>query len=503
MSSNPTKPNKNRTASLLSDTSKYSHQQFAELFHKLNKSLYVYSDKSGWYSYNEFNILVSHGKNEPTNMLTNLTKCLQQYVKDEMESINVQDDTSKKAFDDLFKTYTKISTSTYVKGIIPFLPMLYLDEELDNKIDANNMLVAFKNKVYDVENGYFRDIEKDDYIMRNTGYEAPDEITDFKVVDDLVMSIFEDREVADYYLLITALSLITNKFEKLYILTGNGRNGKGVLSSIVEKALGNYYLTSANDLLTIKDEAKNETLAKSTGIRYLSISEPAEDNERELKFNVSTVKKLTGRDKISTRALYKNSIEFVPQFTMFVSCNKQPSIDETNDAIKNRFRFIHFPFTFVENPKLKHERQLDVSLKDKINDDDTYRDTMICYLLDLVSKNKDIKKINEPEKCKAFTKTYFDNEDDVGNFIEKYFEITDNKEDKIRPQEIYQMFNADGDYKKLSNVKFAYGLKSLNIEKIKTNGSFFYVGLKKKVIIEDDEDDEPKKETSTKNSLDL
>lgn len=492
---------KNKADALLRDTSKYSHLQYAELFHKLNKDLYVYSDSTGWYSYNEFNILVSHGKAEPPNILIRVSKFLQTYIKEEMDNTNVYDDTSKKYFDDLFKAYSKISTSSYVKGIIPYLPTLFLDPELDDKIDANNLLIAFKNKLYDVKKGCFRDIEKNDFIMRTTGYDAPEDLYNYKLIDDLVMSIFEDREVADYFLLITALSLITNKFEKLYILTGNGRNGKGVLSSIIQKALGNYYLTGANDLLTIKDESKNETLAKSPGVRYLAISEPAEDNEKELKFNVSTVKKLTGRDTISTRALYKNSFEFVPQFTMFVSCNKQPSIDETNEAIRNRFRFIHFPFTFVENPSKSFERQLDVDLKDKIENDTKYRDTMICYLLELITINQDIKKISEPEKCKAFTADYFDNENDVGNFIEKYFERTEDKKDRIRPNELYSLYMADGEYKNLSTVKFSYGLKSMNIERIKISGSKWYVGLKKK-IIEDDET-ETENEKPKKNSLDL
>jgi P4 family phage/plasmid primase-like protien len=480
------------------------------LFHKLNKDLYVYSERTGWYSYDEFNILVSHGKTEPPNMLNRVSKFLQSYIKEEMDNTNVFDDISKKYFDDLFKAYSKISTSSYVKGIIPYLPTLFLDDKLDDKIDADSLLIAFKNKVYDVNKGYFRDIEKKDYILRNTGYEAPNDISDYSLIDDLVMSIFEDREVADYYLLITALSLITNKFEKLYILTGNGRNGKGVLSSIVEKALGNYYLAGANDLLTIKDEMKNETLAKSTGIRYLAISEPAEDNDKELKFNVSTVKKLTGRDRISTRALYKNSFEFVPQFTMFVSCNKQPSIDETNDAIRNRFRFIHFPFTFVENPTKSFERQLNVDLKDNIESDTRYRDVMICYLLELLTTNKNIKKINEPEKCKAFTKDYFDNEDDIGNFIEKYFERvvyndgTSNLH-KIRPSELFSLYNADGEYKRISNVKFAYGLKAMNINSTKISGSKWYVGLKKKIIEEEESETENdnKSEQPKKNSLDL
>jgi len=90
----------------------------------------------------------------------------------------------------------------------------------------------------------------------------------------------------------TAMSLFTNRFEKLYILTGNGRNGKGVLSTLISRSLGKYYLTGSNDLLTIKDELKNETLSKSKGIKYLAISEPAEDNNNDTKFNLSMVKKL-------------------------------------------------------------------------------------------------------------------------------------------------------------------------------------------------------------------
>jgi P4 family phage/plasmid primase-like protien len=385
--------------------------------------------------------------------------------------------------------------------IIKILKGLYLDDTVDAKIDAKTELFAFNNKVFDVKLGIYRDIEKNDYIMRTTGYDAPEDITDFTLIDELIFSIFEDKEVCDYFLMTTAMSIFTNRFEKIYIMTGNGRNGKGVLSNIIDKALGRYYLTGANDLLTTKDESKNETLAKAPGVRYLAISEPAEDNEKETKFNISVVKKLTGRDKIVTRALYKNAFEYVPKFTIFVSCNKQPAVDETNEAIRNRFRFIHFPFTFVDIPVRKHERQLDVNLKDLIDKETIYRDTMISYLLHLVSQNYDCQKIKEPAKCTEFTKTYFDNNDDISNFLEKYFTITEDPKDRIRPADIYQMYISDGDYKKLSVVKFADGLKSSNLPKHKIQGSLYYFGLKKKkIIIEDDNDTE---EDDTKNALDI
>jgi putative DNA primase/helicase len=503
MSSNIS-PSKNATDAKLSDINGFSHLQFAQLYHKMNKTKYCYSTKTGWYSYNEYNILVHH-KREPDSLLMDVITFLCDYIRTEMINLSVSDSDYKKHHDELFKTFNRISTSTYSKGITVLLPMLYNIEELDDKIDAKKELFSFKNKVFDIPKGLYRDINKDDFICRNTGYDAPASITDFKLIDDLLFSIFEDKEICDYLLMTTAMSLYTNRFEKLYILTGNGRNGKGVLSSLVSKSLGNYFMFGSNDLLTIKDELKNETLAKAKGIRYLAISEPAEDNNFETKFNLSMVKKLTGGDVISTRGLYQSSFEYKPDFTMFVSCNNQPRVDETNEAIRNRFRFIHFPFTFVEEPTKPNERPLDATLKDRIEQDNEYRDTLVSYLLHLVSQDYDIKKIKEPTKCTEFTSLYFEDNDDVGNFIQKYFDITDETSDRYRPTELYELYKRDGDFPNISLTKFGKGIKGANIKKIRSGGSTFYIGIKRKPLEDTDEEDIVKKadEKPLKNSLDL
>jgi putative DNA primase/helicase len=499
MSNNNTNNSKTRTEAMLSNIAMYSPLQLAELYYKCNKNDYVVSTVAGWYSYNKYNVMIQHPKEKaPADLSNKIMAFLTSYIQTELKEISVIDDEGKKIFDSIFAKHQQVSDPDYTLKIIKVLKGLYLDDSIDAKIDVKPELFAFNDKVFDVKLGIYRDIEKNDYILRTTGYNAPEIIEDFSLIDELVFSIFEDKEVCDYFLMTTAMSIFTNRFEKIYILTGNGRNGKGVLSNIIDKALGSYYLQGANDLLTTKDESKNETLAQSVGIRYLGISEPAEDNDKETKFNISVVKKLTGRDKIVTRALYKNAFSFIPRFTIFVSCNKQPAVDETNEAIRNRFRFIHFPFTFVDNPTKKHERAIDAQLKDQIDNDTIYRDTMIAYLLHLVSQNYDTQKIKEPAKCTEFTKTYFDNNDDISNFLEKYFEITEDNKDRIRPADIYQMYSTDGDYKKVSTVKFADGLKACNVDKHKINGSMYYFGLKKKIIVEDIDE-----ENDQKNNLDL
>ena len=63
--------------------------------------------------------------------------------------------------------------------------MFYYIEDLDDKIDAKQDLFAFKNKVFDIKKGIYRDIEKTDYICRNTGYDAPDNIKDFTITNNI------------------------------------------------------------------------------------------------------------------------------------------------------------------------------------------------------------------------------------------------------------------------------------------------------------------------------
>jgi P4 family phage/plasmid primase-like protien len=490
----------NRTDAILSNLAEYSNYQYAELYYKHNTDKYLYSKLTGWYSYNEYNILENHNK-EPIGLINDISLFLQNYIKTEMNTLKMDDmaDYGKK-HKELLKAFKLISSSTIIKSIVAFLPQFYLIKDLDDKIDADQNFFCFSNKVYDIRKGKFKTIKKEYYLSRNTGYDAPENITQeqYKEIDDLFFSIFENKKVADYLLFITAMSLYTNRFEKLYILTGNGRNGKGLITTLINKAFGTYFLMGSNDLLTCKDEQKNPTLAKAKGIRYMAISEPAEENDKETKFNLSMVKKLTGRDILSVRTLYKEPIEYVPSFTMFISCNKQPAVDETNEAIRNRFRFIHFPFTFVNKPKRKFERPINIELKDQIEKNTELRDIFINYILYLVSQDYDKQHIIEPEECIVFTNKYFDDNDDVGGFLEKYFIITEDENDRIKAKDLYELYNDDGDFKKISNVKFSECIKSNNIEKQK-KFCMEYVGLKRKPFLQEKEtDDKP-----YKNPLDL
>ena len=90
------------------------------------------------------------------------------------------------------------------------------------------------------------------------------------------------------------------------------------------------------------------------------------------KINSGFMKKLTGNDLLSARLLFSNEYTvFPPRFQLILVCNDIPDMDYNDQAqaVWKRSRVVDFPVTFVDNPQLLNERQIDEGLKDKLEDD--------------------------------------------------------------------------------------------------------------------------------------
>src|SRR5690606_7478777 len=67
---------------------------------------------------------------------------------------------------------------------------------------------------------------------------------------------------------------------------------------------------------------------------------------------MNKIKGWTGKDVVTTRALYTNSFSFSPKFTLFIQTNNSTKVSEdgtTGPDIRRRIRGAKFPLTFV-NP---------------------------------------------------------------------------------------------------------------------------------------------------------
>ena len=76
-----------------------------------------------------------------------------------------------------------------------------------------------------------------------------------------------------------------------------------------------------------------------------------QEPDEKCKLNVGLMKELTGGDKIIARALFKEPIEFKPQFKMVLTCNQKPQLPNDDEGTWRRVVLIEFNSKFTPNPK--------------------------------------------------------------------------------------------------------------------------------------------------------
>ena len=435
-----------------------SQSDFSKLFYSLEPNKYILG-KSGWYEYNKFNILVwrCSEKSTPASLLNTVTNTLQKHfnnLKNNLKPTTEDHKTGLKLYKSIYK---KIGQSGFVKGIIEYLKTLYFDEHLDDKLDKNQNLLCFNDKVYDISLNEFRDVEPTDYISVTTGYNAPEKSNPEikKQVDDLLFSIFEDDDMIEYFKIITSLSLFTAKMQKCFVHTGTGGNGKGILSNLLKSCIGKYYQQAENTFITTayKASSPNPTLYNGRNKRAIFVNEP-DNGAQECYFNIDLIKTLTGGDEVCCRDLYGTNIYYTPQFSLNIQANHKPDLRKLDKGILRRLLIIPYKFNFVDKPKLKNERQRDYNLSNKINKQEFINE----YILMLINKaheyiNTDYQNIKIPSAVQKETDNYLEDNNPIKAFLDLYVERTDDKKDKIKTGDFLLKYNHHPDTEKPLSAK--------------------------------------------------
>jgi len=339
----------------------------------------------------------------------------------------------------------KLENVTFKKAVLNEMYFLFKNLEPDfvNKLDANPYLIGFKNGVYDLSNKVFRDGMHSDYITFTTGYdyiEYDDTLDEIQEIYEFLGKIVSNKKVKNYLLKIIARSLSGINDEKFYIFTGlSGANGKSTLINFLEYTLGDYTTACDTSLLTNKkaiSSSASPDVIRLKGKRLIAFQEPEPDD----KLNTSIIKSFTGGDSIISRELYKAPISFKLQGSLFLSCNKIPTINSTGDGgIQRRLRVIEFISKFCEDPKKENEFKIDSTIKTKIKKWKPYFMSILLHYYNLQEKEELTNgKIEEPEEVLVATHNYQQENDIFNDFIEDYIE--ESLEDFSSIKDIYISF---------------------------------------------------------------
>ncbi len=402
--------------------------EYAKMFYSMCPDKYFYSEQTEWWELRDNQRYYNTGKTMPIGITNILSDVLRKKLEEYRKNLNPLDEKTQARSKKLLKEYKRLGDRRPLENIASFLPKQCLieKEEFDFKMDANTNLIAFNDCVYDLRTNEFRKITPKDFISKTTRYNMGDRKSNpeqRKKVLALFESIFPDVPLREYWLKCSALSFFTNRFEMLYILTGTGGNGKGILTSFLKACGGDYVMTAEQTFLTsiTKGNQASPCLASAEGVRIVLVSEP-DNGERNCYMNVEFVKAITGRDEISARFLFANNKVFEPRFTVLMSCNNKPEIRKLDKGLLRRLSIHPFLCSYKSNPdpSKKYEKKGDSTLKD-LKYDEAFIKEFMLYMIEIAYANKDVKDIEMPETAKEAVEEYVADNNHVKAWFEAHY----------------------------------------------------------------------------------
>ncbi len=140
----------------------------------------------------------------------------------------------------------------------------------------------------------------------------------------------------------------STKEQVFFLLHGGGANGKSTLVNVLMNLLGEYASQLPTETL-LKQNSRSQTndLARLEGVRVAAASEFTAGRS----LDEALIKQLTGGERVTVRALYRDFIEFEPKFKILISSNYLPEITGFDQGIWRRVHLIPFAVTVPESSR--------------------------------------------------------------------------------------------------------------------------------------------------------
>lgn len=483
-----------------------NHNDIARYFYNNNPDTYLYNKVLGWYLLSSSNVWEHTEKHTPPFLKRHIADTLQEATNDakkielsrytkEIKAIPLGDEHKqaranciekhKSRMKMIFNSYKTFGSSDFCNGVMSFLPSYYSKEDLEEVMDKNGYLFAFSDGVYDLKTGAFRAIQPTDYISLTTGYEYPKKSNPVAraELNDIFYRMFENEESPMYLKQILASCLFGgNRWERFYVLTGKGRNGKGVTSTLLERAFGKYYHSVDVSLFTKPSEGNDRPITPLVDARSkrIMMTLEAESDER---LQAGLLKKISGRDLVEARTQNSKHIyRYLPPYKVFIQTNNIPKLNRVDDAVQKRMEILFFPLQFVAEPTEPQHRQADPDVKEIKCKSNEWRDEFILMLTEIYQTIKDLKSLKAPESVSATTSEYFDDNNPLKIWLEQFYDITNNDGDVIKSSELKAQYLVDTHTEKMADTSFKQLMDFNHITHKKTKHGNVYVGLKRKNV---------------------
>ena len=429
-----------------------SHADVANVIYHYFKDCFVCANikDSSWFYFNER----KGGKWEETEMGHELRKRLSNDIvdvynyyggiyKNRANDLLLEDEDAAKLQSDkhtkCLEIQIKLKDSVYKDKVMKECKEKFYDKDFIDKLNDKKNLVGFENGIYDLNESEFRSGLPSDYVSLSTGYSLPvdiknlpvklDEITDLvnsmddydelnDALEDFLAKVFPIDRVREYTMRFLSSCLSGEiREEKFYFWTGSGGNGKSKLVELIDFVLGDYSRSMDVAFLTTKrgsSSSASPELENIKNARFVYMSEP----EKTDLIYVGKLKQMTGGDKMTTRALFKGTTQFKPQFKIVLMCNDLPQLGGNDGGIWRRIEVVKYLAKFTDNVRsVNHERHqylADNQLTAKLEQ------WKLVFIIKLLQKYVAYDKEGTcpPQEVKDETKQYKTSNDLIANWVD-------------------------------------------------------------------------------------
>ena len=272
-----------------------------------------------------------------------------------------------------------------------------------------------------------------------------------KFCKEYFKSLFNCNKTAKSMINVIYTAISGNKMRYLFILWGEGRNGKSFFLNILNGIFGEW-VSPISEKVFIKrnnQSTHNDEMVDCCKKRIGYFCEPPSGSE----LCEDTIKKISGDDGVTIRDLGKTTYVDTPTITLFMSCNTPPKL--SNDtSMQDRLIAFHFCNRFKKDSEKEEELKEHLPYllsyilrKGKLIDNPKMTDNMreaknfIEYQSDIVEQYLTDSGDYEKDKDSTFNQTTF--KKDIMNWA-KYTNLKRSDLDKIGMNNLYKTLDKKG-----------------------------------------------------------
>ena len=331
----------------------------------------------------------------------------------------------------------RLMSTSDKKNIMTEAKELFHDSQFMEKLDTNPYLLCFENGVVDFKDKIFRKGLPEDYISKSTcidykGIDRKRDATVIAEIEDFMAKLFPRPDLREYmWDHLASVLLGTPDKQTFHMYIGEGRNGKSVLTTLIDEIMGEYKGVVPLSVIT-QDRAKvggtAAELAELKGVRYAVIMEPSKKDailEGPLKQMTS------GLDPIQCRAPYMaKTLIYYPQFKLVLCSNVMMEVKSQDYGTWRRIRVVPFESLFTEtpvhtDPDKPFQFLVDGSIVDKFA---YWKFTFMSMLVERAYKTNGM--VKECDIVMSASRAYQESQDFIAEFIREKIVVEPNCEIK-------------------------------------------------------------------------